>query len=88
MTPRGSVTQTGENLHYLVMKYVDGGTLGKYCSRSSLLPVERIVQIILKCTRALQFAHTLGATHRDSSPAADAGIISIPTRRLDQASEN
>ena len=35
MTPRGSITQTDENLHYLVMEYVDGGTLEKYCSPSS-----------------------------------------------------
>jgi serine/threonine protein kinase len=58
-----------ENLHYLVMEYVDGGTLEKYCSPSSLLPVERIVEIIFKCTRALEFAHKLGVTHRDIKPA-------------------
>jgi eukaryotic-like serine/threonine-protein kinase len=58
-----------ENLHYLVMEYVDGGTLEKYCSPSSLLPVERIVEIIFKCTRALEFAHKLGVTHRDMKPA-------------------
>jgi len=58
-----------ENLHYLVMEYVDGGTLEKYCNPSSLLPVERIVEIIFKCTRALEFAHKLGVTHRDMKPA-------------------
>jgi eukaryotic-like serine/threonine-protein kinase len=58
-----------ENLHYLVMEYVDGGTLEKYCSPSSLLAVERIVEIIFKCTRALEFAHKLGVTHRDMKPA-------------------
>jgi len=58
-----------ENLHYLVMEYVDGGTLEKYCSPPSLLPVERIVEIIFKCTRALEFAHKLGVTHRDMKPA-------------------
>ncbi len=58
-----------ENLHYLVMEYVDGGTLEKYCSPESLLPVERIVEITFKCTRALEFAHKLGVTHRDMKPA-------------------
>jgi serine/threonine protein kinase len=58
-----------ENLHYLVMEYVDGGTLDKYCSPSTLLPVERIVEIVFKCTRALEFAHRLGVTHRDMKPA-------------------
>jgi eukaryotic-like serine/threonine-protein kinase len=58
-----------ENLHYLVMEYVDGGTLEKYCSPEALLPVERTVEIIFKCTRALEFAHKLGVTHRDIKPA-------------------
>jgi eukaryotic-like serine/threonine-protein kinase len=58
-----------EKLHYLVMEYVDGGTLEKYCSAEGLLPVERTVEIVFKCTRALEFAHKLGVTHRDIKPA-------------------
>src|SRR6202008_1255479 len=58
-----------EKMHYLVMEYVDGGTLEKYCSREALLPVERTVEIAFKCTRALEFAHKLGVTHRDIKPA-------------------
>ena len=58
-----------ETLHYLVMEYVDGGTLETYCSPQTLLPVERTVEIIFKCTRALEFAHKLGVTHRDIKPA-------------------
>jgi serine/threonine protein kinase len=58
-----------EKLHYIVMEYVDGGTLEKYCSPEALLSVERTVEIIFKCTRALEFAHKLGVTHRDIKPA-------------------
>jgi eukaryotic-like serine/threonine-protein kinase len=58
-----------ENFHYIVMEYVDGGTLEKYCHPDNLLPVERVVEIIFKCTRALEFAHRLGITHRDLKPA-------------------
>jgi eukaryotic-like serine/threonine-protein kinase len=58
-----------EKLHYLVMEYVDGGTLEKYCRGDALLPVERAVEIVFKCTRALEFAHRLGVTHRDLKPA-------------------
>ncbi|MGH8689447.1 MAG: protein kinase domain-containing protein [Burkholderiales bacterium] len=58
-----------EKLHYIVMEYVDGGTLEKYCSPQALLPVERTVEIAFKCTRALEFAHKLGITHRDIKPA-------------------
>ena len=58
-----------ERLHYIVMEYVDGGTLEKYCSPDALLPVERTVEIVFKCTRALEFAHKHGVTHRDIKPA-------------------
>jgi len=58
-----------ETQHYLVMEYVDGGTLEKFCSPESLLTVERTVEVVFKCTRALEFAHKLGVTHRDIKPA-------------------
>ncbi len=58
-----------EDLHYLVMEFVDGGTLEKYSRADSLLPVERAVEMVFKCTRALEFAHRLGVTHRDIKPA-------------------
>jgi serine/threonine protein kinase len=34
-----------------------------------LLPIERVVEIIFKCTRALDFAFRAGITHRDIKPA-------------------
>ena len=58
-----------EKLHYIVMEYVEGGTLEKVCRPEALLPVDRIVEIIFKCTRALEFAHKQGITHRDIKPA-------------------
>jgi eukaryotic-like serine/threonine-protein kinase len=58
-----------ESLHYIVMEYVDGGTLEKFCSPEHLLPVDKIVEMVFKCTRALEFAHKMGITHRDIKPA-------------------
>jgi tRNA A-37 threonylcarbamoyl transferase component Bud32 len=58
-----------EKLHYIVMEYVAGGTLEKFCRADALLPVDRTVEIAFKCTRALEFAHTRGVTHRDIKPA-------------------
>jgi eukaryotic-like serine/threonine-protein kinase len=58
-----------EKLHYIVMEYVDGGTLEKYCRPEGLLPVERVVEIVFKCCRALEFAQRLGIIHRDIKPA-------------------
>ena len=58
-----------EALCYIVMEYVEGGTLEEYCAPDKLLPIERVVEIIFKCTRALDFAYRIGITHRDIKPA-------------------
>src|ERR1700689_3668221 len=50
------------------MEYVDGGTLEQFCLAESLLPVERVVEMVFKCSRALDYAHELGVTHRDIKP--------------------
>lgn len=59
----------GEDESFIVMEYVPGGTLEPYCTPESLLPVERVVEIIFKCTHALEYANRLGITHRDIKPA-------------------
>ena len=56
-------------MSYIVMEYVPGGTLEPYCDKGKLLPVDKIVEIIFKCTRALGFANRMGITHRDIKPA-------------------
>ena len=53
---------------YLVMEYVEGGTLEKFCTPESLLEPREVAEIIFKCVRALAFAQTLGLTHRDIKP--------------------
>ena len=58
-----------EDLCYIVMEYIEGGTLEEYTAPDKLLSIERVVEIIFKCTRALEFAHRLGITHRDIKPA-------------------
>ena len=58
-----------EDLHYIVMEYVDGGTLEQFCRVEDLLPIERVVEIAFKCSRALEFAQRMGVTHRDIKPA-------------------
>ncbi len=58
-----------ETICYIVMEYVEGGTLEQHTSPGRLLPLDRIVELIFKCTRALDFAHRLGITHRDIKPA-------------------
>jgi serine/threonine protein kinase len=54
---------------YIVMEYVPGGTLEPYIAPDRLLPVGDVLEIIFKCTRALDFAWRLGVIHRDLKPA-------------------
>ncbi|MEO8203868.1 MAG: serine/threonine-protein kinase [Betaproteobacteria bacterium] len=58
-----------DRLNYIVMEYVDGGTLEKFCAHDNLLPIEHVVEMAFKCARALEFAHRQGITHRDIKPA-------------------
>ena len=53
---------------YIVMEYVEGGTLEKFCKPDALLETRDVAEISFKCVRALAFAHTLGLTHRDIKP--------------------
>ena len=53
---------------YIVMEFVEGGTLEKFCAPESLLEPKEVAEIIFKCVRALAFAQTLGLTHRDIKP--------------------
>jgi serine/threonine protein kinase len=54
---------------YLVMEYVDGRTLEHVCSPESLLPLERIVEIMFKASLALDYAYRHGVIHCDIKPA-------------------
>ena len=58
----------GEDSGYIVMEYVPGGTMERFCAPEHLLPVEQTVEIIFKCARALAYAHKQGVTHRDIKP--------------------
>jgi eukaryotic-like serine/threonine-protein kinase len=53
----------------LVMEHVDGGTIEPYCQVDRLFPVQRVVEVIFKCTKALEYAQQHGIIHRDIKPA-------------------
>jgi len=54
--------------HYIVMEYVDGGSLKDLLARGSL-PVEEAVRIASQMADALDYAHKQGVVHRDVKPA-------------------
>ncbi|HKX38524.1 MAG TPA: serine/threonine-protein kinase [Burkholderiales bacterium] len=58
----------GEDSGYIVMEYVSGGTMERFCAPENLLPLEQVIDVVFKCTRALAYAHMLGVTHRDIKP--------------------
>jgi serine/threonine protein kinase len=64
--PVHDVGQEGE-LSYIVMRYVEGGTLKKMLGRP--LALEKVVDIIAQIGDALDYAHQQGIVHRDIKPA-------------------
>jgi tRNA A-37 threonylcarbamoyl transferase component Bud32 len=53
---------------YLVMEYVPGTTLEACVEPSTLLPLGKVVEIVFKCVRALEYACRHGVIHRDIKP--------------------
>ncbi|HMV05473.1 MAG TPA: serine/threonine-protein kinase [Accumulibacter sp.] len=54
---------------YLVMEFVEGTALDKFCAINRLLPLHRVIGIVFKCCLALDHAFRKGIVHRDIKPA-------------------
>jgi formylglycine-generating enzyme required for sulfatase activity/ribosomal protein L40E len=54
---------------YIVMEYVEGGTLRDHMKESGPLPVSEAVTLVVGICRGLASAHRKGVVHRDVKPA-------------------
>ena len=54
---------------YIVMEYVDAGTLENVINSGILLPVRQVAEIMVQLLFALGHAHSKGVVHRDIKPS-------------------
>ncbi|MBN1831495.1 MAG: CHASE2 domain-containing protein [Deltaproteobacteria bacterium] len=66
-----AVYDVGEDydLSYLVMEFLTGESLQKYCKKENLLSLRRTLNILAQTADALDYAHRHEVIHRDVKPA-------------------
>lgn len=53
----------------IIMEYVDGPTLDKFCRKDNLLPIGKVLETLITACNALNYAHNRGVIHRDIKPS-------------------
>ncbi len=86
-----------DEVSYIAMEYIEGGTLEAYTKPATLLPLNRVLPILAQACAALDFAHKNQVIHRDIKPAnlmlmqgdllkiTDFGLAKSPQANLTQA---
>jgi serine/threonine protein kinase len=58
-----------DNTPYIVMEFVDAGTLENVINSGTMLPLRQIGEIMVQLVSALEHAHSKGIVHRDVKPS-------------------
>lgn len=66
-----------DNLHYIVMEYLEGETLEDVLLRRRRLPPGEAVRVICQVLQGLQHIHEQGMVHRDLKPS---NLMLVPAR--------
>lgn len=58
-----------QELAYIAMEFLKGKDLVAHAQPGNLLPMDKVVDILIKVAQALNYAHGLNVVHRDIKPA-------------------
>lgn len=58
-----------DDVHYLVMEYVEGRDLAALVKRSGPMAPARAVNLVVQAATGLEYAHSQGVVHRDVKPS-------------------
>ncbi len=79
-----SIYDAGEenDLAYIAMELLKGYDLDAHIKEGELLPIETVLNIVMQCADALDYAHTQKVVHRDIKPSnimydPDTGVAKI-----------
>ncbi len=59
----------GDRQTFIVMEYIDAKSLASMMNAKEEIPVSKAIDIIFKCCKALEYAHSKNVVHRDIKPA-------------------
>jgi len=59
----------GDRQTFIVMEYIQASSLASIMDSNEEIPVSKAIDIIFKCCKALEYAHSKNVVHRDIKPA-------------------